>query len=1118
MARLTITQALFSNSSGLSIQDTAANILRAAANPALLQRVTQFNLTANATVSAASAQILAGLGRKFSLNGHQLTVQDSVAALSDPGNLGALGLATSIVAADTADHLLAAVGGTVLHQVQAVTLSTSAVLDAAGYVSLESLPGFSVASGQTITIADTVANLLTLTSVPMLPAVQSVQVTANATINVASLNQLFALPNVTLQTGAALTAEDSLANLSGLSPAEQQVVHDVVVHDTVAALVGATALPTGTIGIVAVLDNGSYTVAQARALLAFGQPLTLLPSQGAATLQITDTQQHITDGHDALASLEADGPVTVTPNDQSSVLTAAQAAALSVVSPGLSVQDTAPAISGLAGQIFGKGFASITATSGTLSGTATQLLDPTLHYGSSSNSLLSTLSQSSGSSVPVNAQLTGASTVDAAHLTALSVLPGFSVAPGATLTVADTIGALIAASGLIHSFATAVLATDNETMTAAAATVLAGLSAAVGSAQFSLGGHTVTISDDGANLAAPGNAAGLALASAVTLSAASIVNASQAAHLIALGTVFSTGGMSLTISDTAANLATLASSASTLNGWGAQLQLAADVTLTVAAAHALQAFSTFGPGSPHLTIADTAASLLAAGAGTLALAGKVQLSQPATLTAATATALLALPAFSTAGQTVTIADTAAHLASLPGTLTNWAAAETLLFNVPSDAIVTATQFTALLALPHLTSITGLTVADTAANLLAASTVLGQATHIQLSTQAALTVTQAEALIGQANFQTGAALSIADTVPNLLTLAGAVLPNHTTILQATPIGLSADATVTVAQMAALQALPEYTLFSRNGHALILSDSGKHLAAFVPDTVAPPTSYVLAGDTTLTTAQANILAARSVTTNDNAVTVADTPSALLDAGNSAGLALASAITLSGDATATAAQTSALFANPYFNTGGHALTVSDTAAAILGLSPSIDAAVTTLALAASQTVDVATLLGLTQLGIKFSLAGHTLTVADTAANLATLNSLETSLTSAEVLTTSASVNAVTATLLAALPHFSLAPGATLTIVDTEAALAALPLAVSSIATSEQLAPGSTVTLTVAQALILVALPGFSNAGSTIVVSDTLAHLAANGWQSIATGYIVKDNAEALVAQAGG
>ena len=1774
MATMTIAQALASTATGITIADTPANIGAALSNVSLVARIGQFTLSGNGAAWASLATQFAGLGSKFSKNGFRLVVRDSVAFLNDPANAAGLAIGTTIAVFDTADNLLTIAGTPLAARAGSVLMSRSASLTLAQLRTLEGEPSFSVLPGQSITLADSAANLLALrgsenrpsikafsvavssvaslsaavnlvalphfsvasgvtltvsdtvatmtdpsvagvlaglaatqgvaltiadsltallanagaiatlaTTIPGLttlmtdfefltaaqltaaatlphfgiapgggvllsdtaahllalaPALAALATVTNlsqsATVDAAQLAGLLALPNFD-RAGRGLTVTDTIGGIASLTPDKAAAASAVVVQDTVAHLLAASGLPPSATSAVALLDGDIYTVAQATGLLNLGLPLTLVAFGGATALLISDTTQHLIAAGSVLSALEADGPVIVTATDggplPGSVLTAAQAASLVTSAAGIPVSDTGAALTAFAGQIFGRGFSSITVTSGVFAGTQAQLLDIALHFGGPTSApptlgAFVRLTQS----VSASAQLVGDTTTSVAHLTAMSLLPGFSLGSGATLTMSDTIGALAGASGLVSAFATSVQATDSETVTAANAAALASIRSAVGSGHFSLNGNVVTVSDDAANIANPANAAGVALAGAVTLSVPSIATAVQAAFLLALGSTFSPNGMGLTIADTAAHLAALTGSAATLNGWRAQVLLSADATLTVAGAQALLGFTGFAVGTHGLTLADTAANLVASGAAaTEAVASTVVLSQPATLSVADANTVLGLHGFSANSQAVTIADTPANLAAmtpaeralattetilartvvnaadftiaaaqlaalqgmphlslsgftntiavsdtatalaalapafslaasgsllthivpvLSGDATATAALATTLAHLPGfglgghaltvrdtpanlvspaaaagltvatsvgidapDAVsvpianalavlpgfaadtnpltiadtpvallslspsvaalaayerivpyselnaagfvLTAAQLQTLAAIPNL-AIAGpiaisdtaanlvlleavfaaaapgskllavrsastavlsadatvsaaslqalsalpafglaghtLTVSDTAANLLAstslalassaslsadatvnafqaealhavagfslgghqltiadivsglanmdpgtialasaiqllgngvasvaqlhalqalpnfslnghaliasdtapnlltlagANTALASAIYLQgnasvtadqaealatlpnfnargsqvlisdsvanllhvsgsallpddwageliattialtgnatvtaaqaeelsalggrlvlggfsltvsdsaanllnpadaaglalasratlsgpeagltaaaatalagvanfskggnsvtvsdtaanlafagnaagialadhvvrLSAPASLSVVSAKGLIGQASFQSSGAapVTIADTLTHLLQLGGVSLPHNDAVLRAASIGLSEDATATVAQMAALAALPEYAHFSLNGFSLVVSDSGRHLAAYTPDTVAVPASIAMVGDAALTAAQANHLAALGANLGDNTLTVRDTPAALLDPANTAGVALAGALAVAGNATVTAAQAVSLFGNPLFSTGGHALTIQDSTAALLGLNSTIDTEATTLALAGNETVSVAALLGLAQLGIKFSTAGHTLRVADTASNLLTLNTLETHLAPHEELSASASVTAAAAEILAGLPHFALGTGVTLTIVDNVANLTALSGAAQAISTGERLAPGSIVTLTVAQAQGLSALGGFSSAGATIVVNDTIAHLALTGWPTVATRYNVTDSIATLVANA--
>ena len=154
---VTIAQAESSNSSGLTVADTAANIAQGLASfPGLAARVSSFNLTAPGTVTAGMAALLGGLGGKLHLGGQALTVQDTLANVTAAGNAAGVALASGVVVMDAAFNLLNAASTRFAH-VTSVVLTGSPILTAAQLTKLEALPHFSIASGSAVTLSDTVS-------------------------------------------------------------------------------------------------------------------------------------------------------------------------------------------------------------------------------------------------------------------------------------------------------------------------------------------------------------------------------------------------------------------------------------------------------------------------------------------------------------------------------------------------------------------------------------------------------------------------------------------------------------------------------------------------------------------------------------------------------------------------------------------------------------------------------------------------------------------------------------------------------------------------------------------------------------------------------------------------
>jgi hypothetical protein len=116
---------------------------------------------------------------------------------------------------------------------------------------------------------------------------------------------------------------------------------------------------------------------------------------------------------------------------------------------------------------------------------------------------------------------------------------------------------------------------------------------------------------------------------------------------------------------------------------------------------------------------------------------------------------------------------------------------------------------------------------------------------------------------------------------------------------------------------------------------------------------------------------------------------------------------------------------------------------------------------------------------------------------------------------LSTSATLTATQVNTLTALHGFTLANGATITVQDTMAHLEALSAGTLLYVTTTKLLAGTSLTLTAAQADTLAAVTGFTNAGSAITVSDTIANLQGNTpWSSIATAHDIVDTAANILS----
>ncbi len=688
-------------------------------------------------------------------------------------------------------------------------------------------------------------------------------------------------------------------------------------------------------------------------------------------------------------------------------------------------------------------------------------------------------------------KLNSAVTVTAAQLVTLEAMPGFGLGTGASITLSDStaniVGLLANHPAYFAQVAAVSIHLDGTSIGAYPAGQLNGLAVHGKALSFvsSPGFTTLNVAsaahDLGSNAAALNQLAGRQALTFTLTNEGSAVSATDAAGLTTL-TGFHIASHTLTVADTAGNIATgagqifgqgftqikvtsgtFAADAPKLLdptlqfSTGAHALLTASVTLGVAASTALAALPGISlANGVALSILDTAANLAVLSSSTAAFASNEMLSATATISASTALALSGLAHLNLAGNSLTVADT------LPALLGMSAPAVTLAHALvlSTDATASATQISLFAALPHVSLGSHLiAVVDSAANLLTLSApALAMATSLTLSQDATLGVADFNSLRALQTVSAGGhAVAILDSATNLAGLTG-------NLSLAGLIELNGSSTVSASQMAALASLQGFSL---NGSVLDLTDTATHLLTLAP----------------------------------------------------AALALANSVTLSANATVSVAQAETLFAEPGFSIGSHHLIVADTAAALLSMPTPLQLAATTLTLSASQSVDAASLTHLAGLGIKFSEAGHALTCTDSATALAGLSTAALALASAEVLASPSTVSAATALTLSTLRNLSLAPSAALIVQDTVANLIAVGNLLPLVTSSVQLPPGSAVTLSAADAKTLSGIPHFSAANAAITVADTVANLtgaADTGWQSVAGAVHVVDTAANLAANA--
>ena len=416
-------------------------------------------MSAAASVAAWQAENLGTLGSKFSANGFKLTIRDNVAALTSSANSAGLAIAGAAIAVfDTAANILAGTGNSIIRNAGSIALSANAMLSLSQLLTLETWASFT-AAGLTLTLANSAANLLALTTPEQKPALTVFQVSISSTVTAASAITLGAMSHFSVVSGATLTIADTIANLAASAGALTSVMAlsgvAEIVTDTVANLLAQTGAMTTLEAqlphlSVSLAGNDTASVTQLASLAA-------LPGFRAGTghtLTIADTVSNLlalTTAQKALIQATA-----LSGNGSANVSQISQLAALPSFARGaghtLAVTDTLANLATLT-----------PAQTALASSTA---VDDTLANVTAAQAAHSTVLAAAAA---VTAELDGSS-VSAAQLTSLQTLPGFTPhanATSSTLTVADTVANLLGLTTAQKALIQATALSANGTANAA---------------------------------------------------------------------------------------------------------------------------------------------------------------------------------------------------------------------------------------------------------------------------------------------------------------------------------------------------------------------------------------------------------------------------------------------------------------------------------------------------------------------------------------------------------------------------------------------------------------------------------------------------------------------------
>jgi hypothetical protein len=523
-------------------------------------------LSGASVVGAADVLALEGLSG-FSTGGYGLTVYDTVSHLTNTAYTSALGDTSLIGAVD-----LKTAGG-------------AATVTAAQAAALLAIPNFSTntpaGGSSTLTVSDSAANIaaehIALADQPLLTAIV---VNASATIPYADLTELQALGAVAAS-GVSLTVTGSPATL--LTAIADQTDDESIGASAWALSASGTVTAAQAISIVelANFNPGTYT-------------LTLSSSQSVSLAQANVLGEFA-------GAIALNGHV-LSLSGSVAGLTGLTAAAAGVVS--VALDDSFANVAALA------------INSPLLTGSV-EINDTETVTAAAANTFLSLIRSGNGPGIAAGS-LSFDSHVKVqdsiADLQTVTTNAAWTAHPGLQtdfqLVAQDSVADLTNAANL--SFLEGVTQSTLSGNVTVGAQAAESLAAIAGSIHFSLGGSTLTVQDSVTNLLNTQYAAGLALASSVTLQGSATVDAAQAEALLSMSNFTLSGNTVLTISDTSGDLlgGTLATDISE-SGLASHIvvQLSDSETLDAPTAEELVSIPGFND-TTHLTISDDPAYLL----------------------------------------------------------------------------------------------------------------------------------------------------------------------------------------------------------------------------------------------------------------------------------------------------------------------------------------------------------------------------------------------------------------------------------------------------------------------------------------------------------------------------
>ena len=248
----------------MAVTDSALNLL-SADNATGVAKATSVSLTGAANVSAAQATTLAAMTGFARATGATLQVSDNAANLLASGNATGIAKATSV----------SLIGTNSVTAEQATALTR--------------LSGFALASSAQMNVADTAANLLDIANAAGVARASAVSLIGSNGVTAAQATSLTGLTGLTLATGATLEISDTAANLLASGAAAGLARATKVFLNGINAATAAQATSLAGMRLFALANGATLAVSDSAAALLAGSNTAGLVKATSVTLSGINT-------------------------------------------------------------------------------------------------------------------------------------------------------------------------------------------------------------------------------------------------------------------------------------------------------------------------------------------------------------------------------------------------------------------------------------------------------------------------------------------------------------------------------------------------------------------------------------------------------------------------------------------------------------------------------------------------------------------------------------------------------------------------------------------------------------------------------------------------------------